>query len=100
MTVPAAIRWGKGGNSTTAIGTADDVQEADGSEVLDFWQAQNRARTLSHGDGPTAAITVGGALDRYEADLKRRGGDDWNVRRVRHHMTSALTMVRFSAACG
>src|SRR5258706_9762200 len=55
---------GKGGNSTTAIGTADDFQEADGSQVLDFWQAQNRARTLSQGDGPTAAITVGGALDR------------------------------------
>jgi hypothetical protein len=27
---------GKGGNSTTAIGAADDFQDADGSQVLDF----------------------------------------------------------------
>jgi hypothetical protein len=35
---------GQGGNWTKAIGTADDFDEAD---VLDFWQAQDRARAIA-----------------------------------------------------
>ena len=91
---------GKGGNSTSAIGTADDFEEADGSRVLDFWQAQNRARARAQGDQQAAAVTVGGALDRYEADLKRRSADPWNVRRVRHHMTDALSRKPVAALTG
>jgi hypothetical protein len=91
---------GKGGNSTRAIGAADDFEGADGSRVLDFWQAQNQARTLSEGNGPAALITVGGVLDLYEADLRQRGGDPWNVRRVRHHMTDALSRKPVAALTG
>jgi len=91
---------GKGGNSTSAMGTADDFEEADGSRVLDFWQAQNRARILAQGDQQAAAVTVGGALDRYEADLKRRSADPWNVRRVRRHLTDALSRKPVAALTG
>jgi integrase len=90
----ARLADGKGGNSTKAIGSADDFDDADGSAVLDFWQAQDWARNLAKetcGDGgPPESLTVGQALDRYQADLKRRGGDRGNVARVRAHMTEAL----------
>ena len=38
---------GQGGNWTKAIGTTDDFDEADGTTVLDFWQAQDRARAIA-----------------------------------------------------
>jgi len=69
---------GQGGNWTKAIGTADDFDEADGKTVLDFWQAQDRARVISRvgrdGDGDEGRrATIAEALDRYEADLETRG---------------------------
>jgi len=87
---------GKGRNTRKAIGTADDYEEADGEKVLDFWQAQERARKLAHGDGPATTaprrspITVRQALDRYEADLKTRGGDIHNANRPRIHLPPVL----------
>src|SRR5262245_46281055 len=50
-----AGRWvvrvadGKGGNWTKAFAVADDHEDADGSNVLDFWVAQDRARALARG---------------------------------------------------
>ncbi len=63
-----------------AIGTADDFDEADGKTVLDFWQAQDRARVIARAGGygggdSKRPATVAEALDRYEADLKTRGGE-------------------------
>ena len=55
---PRRVADGKGGNSTAAIGTADDFQDADGSRVLDFWQAQDRARALAQADRPTLTWPV------------------------------------------
>src|SRR6516165_8161478 len=90
---------GAGGNSTKAIGAADDFAEADGKDVLDFWQAQDRARTIAPtiarvgGVGDAAdsrPATIASALDRYEADLKIRGGDAGNVARVRAHLPDTL----------
>ena len=59
--------------------------------ILDFWQAQDKARTLGRDDrdGGTGSVkpaTVEQALDSYEADLKTRGGDIGNVARVRMHL--------------
>jgi integrase len=90
---------GKGGNWTKAIGNADDFEEADGNNTLDFWQAQDRARVIARvgrdGDGDDGKpVTVGRALDRYEADLKTRGGDVANVARVRVHLKEALAAKR------
>lgn len=86
---------GQGGNWTKAIGTADDFDEADGKTVLDFWQAQDRARVVAragrYGGGENRRpATVAEALDRYEADLKTRGGDTGNVARVRAHLPARL----------
>lgn len=91
----ARVADGKGGNWTKAIGVADDLDEADGTGIFDFWQAQDRARAvgrLGHvGEGEDAKLaTVDKALDRYEADLKTRGGDVGNAGRVRGHLSDPL----------
>jgi integrase len=86
---------GKGGNWTKAIGAADDFEEADGKALLDFWQAQDRARAIARvgrdgdrDDGRLATITK--ALDQYQADLETRGGDTGNVARVRANLPDTL----------
>ena len=87
---------GKGRNTRKAIGSADDYEDADGDKVLSFWQAQERARKLAHGDDPTTAaprgipVTVKQAINRYETDLKTRGGDTGNVNRLRLHLPPSL----------
>jgi integrase len=81
---------GKGGNWLRAIGRADDFDDPDGGEILDFWQAQEKARTLARGGKPPEPVTITRALERYEADLQTRGGDRGNVTRVRLHVTDAL----------
>src|SRR5947207_7821257 len=55
---------GSGGNKIGKIGIADDFEEADGNQVLNFWQAQEKARALGRGNGADAAkpITVVEAL--------------------------------------
>jgi len=85
---------GKGANWTKAIGLADDFNDADGKTVLDFWQAQDRARAVARGgraDDDGRPITIGQALDQYEANLKVRGGDVGNVTRVRAHLPKTLS---------
>ena len=67
--------------SEHGLGFADDLQEADGSTVLTFSQAQANAREwwkaaeraelgIAPADGP---YTVGMALDAYFSDRERRG---------------------------
>src|SRR3982074_3566962 len=46
----ARVADGKGGNWTKAIGNADDFDAADSGHVLDFWQAQEKARILGRAD--------------------------------------------------
>jgi integrase len=86
---------GKGGNWMKQFAIADDREEANGETVLDFWQAQERARVIARGhrdpDGDSGKpATVREAVDRYEADLKGRGGDAYNAQRVRVHLTDTL----------
>jgi integrase len=55
------------------IGAADDVQDADGKMILNFNQAQAKARELSQqmrGAAPSAPFTVNLALDEYLARLE------------------------------
>src|SRR6516164_10387611 len=90
------IRVTRGGKDwAKAIGTADDFDLADGTTVLDFWQAQDWARAAaSEGrarDGSDdRPLTISGALGRYAADLKIREGDTANVARVRSHLSAGL----------
>ena len=98
----ARVADGRGGNWTKAIGSADDYDDADGAMVLDYWQAQDRAKQAARGGrehAPAAATatpvvetvtTIRSALDRYESDLRTRGGDVGNAVRVRRHLTESL----------
>lgn len=69
----ARIADGKGGYKRTAIKTADDYEDANGKDVLDYWQACGEARRLARGDTPAAPIlTVGpGPLCRRSGDVRR-----------------------------
>jgi len=46
---------GKRGNWVRTIGAADDFAEADGGDVLNFWQAQDKVRSLARADGAATA---------------------------------------------
>jgi integrase len=96
-----AGRWsviaadGKGGNWLKGFADADDYEAANGTTVLDFWQAQDMARRLARsGKGnelaSDAPVTVAAALKTYEADLEIRGGDTGNASRARGHLTDTL----------
>jgi integrase len=80
---------GAGANATKAIGLADDYDDADGERVLDYWQAQEKARGVA-GDHRSARTTIIQALDAYEANLRTRGADTQNAARARLHLTPAL----------
>src|SRR5271157_5114863 len=84
---------GKRSSWVRTIGAADDFAEADGDDVLNFWQAQDKVRSLARADrvGTAEPITVAHALDAYEADLKTRGADVANVQ-------PPITPTRWSAA--
>ena len=46
-----SVRAGSGGDAwLKAFATADDHEDADGEHVLDFWQAQDYARSLARDD--------------------------------------------------
>src|SRR5262249_46362530 len=81
---------GKGGSTATAIGTADDYDDADGVTILDIWQAQSRALAAAPGRRSTPAVTIAEALNRYEHELRIRGADVNKVARVRKHLPDAL----------
>jgi integrase len=84
---------GHGRYWTKGFAVADDFEEADGENVLSFFEAQDAARALARGkdNAPDSKpMSVLDALDAYEADLKSRGGRKNNVSRVRRHMTGAL----------
>jgi integrase len=86
-------RSGPGAYWTSAFAEADDYEKGDGARVLTFYEAQDAAKALARGrDGApdTKPVTVSEAVDRYECDLKSRGADVSNARRVHRHMTSAL----------
>ena len=87
----ARVADGKGGNWQKAFAVADDYEDANGESVLDFWQAQTRAKALARGNVETGKpITVSEALNDYERDLRGRGGLSGNVSRVRHHLPPSL----------
>jgi len=95
-----SVRVAKGrgrgrGHWTQVIAAADDFDEANAGTVLNFWQAQDKARALGlatrqGGDDSGKLGTVTEALDAYEAELKARGGDLGNVKRIRFHLPGSL----------
>ena len=85
---------GHGAYWTKVVGIADDYDDADGKNVLDFFQAQGVAKQLARGaedgGGDTAPITVDGALKDYRRDLEARGANPYNAESPRVHLTTVL----------
>jgi integrase len=85
---------GAGGNWTKAFATADDFEASNGGTVLDFWQAQDKARELARaGDDTTNGerpATVGEAIDAYAADLAARGANDENAKMLRFNVPASM----------
>ena len=94
----ARVANGRGrgrGHWTKVIATADDFDDANAATILNFWQAQDKARALglatrNAGDDTGKLGTVREALDAYEADLKIRNVDAGNISRIRLHLPAAL----------
>jgi integrase len=84
---------GKGAHWIRAIGTADDYDTADNDVILDFWQAQSRARVVALGarhDHSGKLVTVAGAVEAYHVSLEARGGDIQNAQRILGHLPDPL----------
>ena len=78
---------GKRFDRVSKIGVADDHSDADGRDVLDYWQAQEEARSKGRrGDLAGGPKTIAQALTDYADDLKTRGGDVANVTRARRSL--------------
>jgi integrase len=78
---------------TDRFATTDDLEPANGRDVLNYWQAVDQARALARGteDVPDSKpMTVEDALETYERDLKTRGADPANAQRARKHITATL----------
>lgn len=90
---------GRGGSTIKAIGAADDFAPADGHHILDFDEAQDRARKLyKPGQAAESIVAVAEALDAYERDLSHRGKDGaGNTSRVRIHLPVELGRKAVSA---
>jgi len=83
---------GGGGAWLKRIGIADDLELADGHNVLDYWQAIERARDLARAKDADSGkpVTVDAALTDYAADLAARGSRAYNAERARIHLPKAL----------
>ncbi len=75
---------------TKAIGKADDFDKSDGNIILSYDQAQDKAKETAKTGKPIGDDTVAAAIDRYETDLKGRGGDVRSVSRLRLHLSDKL----------
>jgi hypothetical protein len=77
---------GMSGEWQKRVGVADDYEEANGEDVLTFWQAADKARTMARGTATSRPVTWRDALADYEEDLKTRGGYKDNATLVRYHL--------------
>src|ERR1700689_1897518 len=69
------IADGKGGATTRAIGAADDFEEANGATLLDYWQAQGKAKSVARGSGGSEIakpLTVRRAAEVYLTVLEAK----------------------------
>src|SRR5262245_11253110 len=84
---------GHGAYWTKAFALADDFENADGKDVLTFYQAQDAAKKLARGEdgsADTVPITVDGALTAYQRDLEGRSANPYNAEHPRRHLTGVL----------
>ena len=85
---------GAGSSWIKAFATADDHEDADGANIMDFWQAADKAKALARGDNESDAgrrpATIDDALKAYADDLRVRGAGAANATVPRPHLTPAL----------
>jgi integrase len=83
---------GSGSYWTKRLADSDDFADSDGKEVLNFFEAQDRAKLLARGDttSEAAPITIDGALQDYKRDLEARNAAIRNAIAPRKHLSSAL----------
>jgi integrase len=86
---------GHGSEWLKKIALADDLEPAAPPAVLDYWGALDIARKLGRRqpgapEDESRPLTLGEALDRYEAHLRVNGGDPYNASRARLHLTDVL----------
>jgi integrase len=83
---------GHSGHWIRNVAFADDYEDANGDNVLNYQGAIEAALTLARGGASDSGkpATWAAALDDYEADLRARDGDPINASRVRHHLPPAL----------
>jgi integrase len=99
------LRCLKGGSEwTKGFADADDYEASNQKTVLTYFEAQTYARTLcgADKDGTATAgnrpVTVGEAVDDYEAHLKKHGRDTKNAQRVRCHLAGAHGLANICVA--
>jgi integrase len=84
---PFMVRVCRGGEDwTEQLGIADDYDEADGKNVLTYWQAQDLAREQARVGRPTSDLSIKARIEHYTADLETRGRDPANASRVLFHL--------------
>jgi integrase len=87
---------GEGGYWVKKVATTDDVEPANGKDVLSHPQALDLARKMARGEanddgaGSDKPLTVDAANDLYLVDLKARGQNPVNATQIRFHMTRKL----------
>ncbi len=91
----ARIYTGKGAYAVETVALADDRMSADGSAVLDFHQAQDRARArfleIASPDRQAGPFTVSNAMADYVAELEHRGKPTGDTRnRIALHIEPEL----------
>jgi hypothetical protein len=83
----ARLADGKGGYALKNVGIADDYEDADGKDILDWWQAVDAARRLKRGESKTAIVTVKDAVESYKPRMA--SGED-NKSRLKKHVSPAF----------
>jgi integrase len=71
---------------TEPLGTADDYDEADGKNILTYWQAQDLARERARVGKPTNDLSIKARVEHYKSNLQSRGRDPTNASRVLFHL--------------
>jgi integrase len=96
---PFMVRVCRGAEDWTGLlGIADDYDEADGKNVLTYWQAQDLAREQARVGRPTSDLSVKARVEAYMEDLVRRGRDTRNASRVMFHLEGTKLAGRLVAA--
>jgi integrase len=72
---------------TDPLGIADDYDEANGKNILTYWQAQDRARERARGGSPTSDLSIKARVEHYRTDLETRGRNPNNASRVLFHLS-------------